>query len=58
MANIRRNTSYGSGTYGEPNYSAGCCEWCDDNARGNAIKYPPIGCSDAMCSDPTFASGC
>jgi hypothetical protein len=58
MANIRRNTSYGAGTYGEPNYFAGCCEWCDDNARGNAIKYPPVGCSDAMCSDPTFASGC
>jgi|TARA_R110000851_G_scaffold56807_4_gene132688 hypothetical protein len=58
MANIRRNTSYGAGTYGEPNYSAGCCEWCDDNARGNAIKYPPVGCNDAMCSDPTFASGC
>ena len=58
MANIRSNTSYGAGTYGEPNYSAGCCEWCDDNARGNAIKYPPVGCNDAMCSDPTFASGC
>ena len=58
MANIRRNTSYGTGTYGEPNYSAGCCEWCDDNARGNSIKYPPVGCNDAMCSDPTFASGC
>jgi len=47
----RPNTNYGTGTFGEPNFYGGCCEWCDDNARGNAIKYPPVGCNDTMCSD-------
>ena len=52
MARIRENTSYGVGTYGERDFNAGCCEWCADNQQGNAIKYPPVGCDDSMCSNP------
>jgi len=54
MANIRRNTSYGVGTPGESDFDAGCCEWCADNQQGNAIKYPPVGCDDSMCSNPAI----
>jgi hypothetical protein len=54
MANIRHNTSYGVGTPGEPDFYPGCCEWCADNQQGNAIKYPPVGCDDSMCSNPAI----